>query len=1091
MTSRPSTSTAARLVCVCSHGTRSPRWPAIPPQALFAAAWINRRFLQSGQVKARSSRRAPTASRAGTPFALSFDAETLWKHLDSELQVQDPNPDKVYEFLEHFASHNPEMLRDFTPFDWRTIVLTLGRSNSRETSAKRIVKMILWKQKAEVPVCHLDVHLLAQASAFQRRTAEEAEAFLVDMKELLHMNADCKTYAILARGLLQSGHGEEVSRLVANRMAQKGDAVWNRNMCLAVVAELLREPSMQGKTKNHEKIPDIKLKNRDRQVEMAVRSVLDAMRQHLGPGSVTTWQYNKIISVTRSSVRTLADAKVILEQMEQEGFAPNMATFNTLFDHLMYHGNHTEAKELLKEAELKGVTPNLDTWRTLIAGYIRLGRVHPAITIYRKAVGTDHRLQQQLLSQDPGLAQRLLTIVSLKESLITSASHLAQDICRAGLVPSKGPTTRIMRRLLGQDEILCALPLYWAVRSVVTPIKREASAAENEPLYFDTILYNFLISSLLSKRNEHEALRIFDDMQIMGCSPDVITFTILIDWFAKEGDSARVATMLEEKTRRGIKSDVVLYSTILGVMVKNGRLAAARNIVQEMREVGIEPNEYTYNIFMTGLLRAGLDDQAEKLWEDMKARGVARSSVGDGTLLNGLLKNGKLERAMLIWERIQGGQGLKPPDASVYRAAVDLHCIRGDLETAESLMRSMREAADGRVAPTAHVYNTMIVAYLKHGREEDARRLLNEMKAEASGLVTEVTYSILVHHALRSGDLKAATKVVEDALQIFKGRIDPAIYTPVVTAIAKRTQSLSEALKIVDLVKSYGAAENAYMYAAIVAAHTAVRNFDGATEYIHKLRRSVKELDGKSHVMGCILDWYGKQGKSESMERLFNLMLDGKWGLEATAAPKLEPDASTWTIMICGYGYGNEWEKALNIWKQQWRPQSKPWLNPSVLDTDRAAVQHYGVTTLMISVLIDALAFSNRLDEIHEVWNQVRSAKFPLDSNNYTSLVEALVRCDQVPAACRVVMEDMPRDGVNPTAKLFRNFLGLLSIRKDTESRQAEKDLLAYIERHFPEWIFDLKNDLPSAVVALNVWSEMVNRSKDKGERKVPANMRV
>ncbi|KND02951.1 pentatricopeptide repeat domain-containing protein [Spizellomyces punctatus DAOM BR117] len=1086
MTSRPSTRTAVRLVCACSHGTRSPRWPAMP-QALLAVAWTNRRFLQSAQVKDRSSRRAPTASRAGTAIAVSFDGDSLRKHLESQLQVQDPNPDKVYELLEHLASHEPKMLRDLSPFQWRTIVLTLGRSNSPEVSAKRVVKMILWKQKADVPVNQLDVHILAQASAFQRRTAEEAEAFLVDVKELLHIDADCKTYAMLARGLFQSGHFEEVSRLVANRMAQKGDANWKRDMCLTVVAELLRESSMLGKTKKRAEMSDSELKKCEEQLQMVVRSILDAMRQHLGPNSITTWEYNRVISVSRSSVRTLADAKVILEQMEQEGYRPNIGTYNFLLDHLMYHENPTDANELLNEVELKGVKPHLDTWRIMIAGYIRLGRVHAAITMYRKVGDTDYKLRQKLLSQDPMLAQKLLAVVSKEGGLTVPASMLAKDICRAGLVPAKKSITLIMRKLLGQDEISCALSLYSAVRSLVTPTKREASAAENEP-FFDTPLYNYLISSLLSVRNEHEALKLFDDMEIMGCPPDVITFTILINWFAKEGDSARVATMLEEMSRRGIKRDVVLYSTILGVMIKNGRLGTARNIVQEMREVGIEPNEYTYNIFMNGLLRAGLDDQAEKLWEDMKAKGVATSCVGDGTLLNGLLKNGKLERAMVIWEHIQAGQGLMPPDAMVYRAAVDLYCVRGDLETAE---RVMRQSADCRGALTAEVYNTMIVAYLKHGREEDARRLVDEMKAKGSGLVDEITYSILVHHALRNGDLRGATKALEDALQIFKRRIDPSIYTPVVTTIAKKTQSLSEALRIVDLVKSYGIAENALMCAAIVAAHTAVRSFDGATEYIHKIRRLASELDSKSHAMNSILDWYGKQGKSESMERIFNLMLEGKWGLEGASAPKLEPDSSTWTILICGYGYGNEWEKALNIWKQQWRPKAKPLLNSSVLDTDRAFEEHYGVKTAMISVVIDALAFSNRLDEIHEVWNQLRSAKVPLDPNNYTSLIEALVRCDKVPAACKVVMEEMPQDGVNPTQKLFRNFLGLLSVRKDKVSRQTEKDLWAYIDRHFPEWTFDLKNELPSAVVALNVWSEMVERAKAKREGEVPANMSI
>ncbi|KAG9083132.1 hypothetical protein FS749_006271 [Ceratobasidium sp. UAMH 11750] len=150
----------------------------------------------------------------------------------------------------------------------------------------------------------------------------------------------------------------------------------------------------------------------------------------------------------------------------------------------------------------------------------------------------------------------------------------------------------------------------------------------------------------------------------------------------------------------------------------------------------------------------------------------------------------------------------------------------------------------------------------------------------------------------------------------------------------------------------------------------------------------------------------------------------------------LTPDTTLLNALMKAYGHAGSLDGALAVWDQMKRPGSRGgWDNASV------------------SIIVDALGRGGRnaLPRARQLWDGLRWRHgAQLNTNNYTSWVEALCRMGEFEDAERVVYVDM-RDGANPRIRPDEKTLRTLVSFAWRVGRQAQ--VLEDVRRVFPDVI--------------------------------------
>ncbi|KAJ6426953.1 hypothetical protein OIU84_022535 [Salix udensis] len=118
---------------------------------------------------------------------------------------------------------------------------------------------------------------------------------------------------------------------------------------------------------------------------------------------------------------------------------------------------------------------------------------------------------------------------------------------------------------------------------------------------------NFLLKCL-AEGDKLEAVRsLFDDLKNSGPSPNVYTYTIMINFYCKERhgqniDLEHASQILEEMEKKGETPTVVTYGVYIHGLCRVGSIEDARNKIQDLRSSNQPLNIYCYNAAHSGVL---------------------------------------------------------------------------------------------------------------------------------------------------------------------------------------------------------------------------------------------------------------------------------------------------------------------------------------------------------------------------------------------------------------------------------------------------------------------------------------------------------
>lgn len=231
-------------------------------------------------------------------------------------------------------------------------------------------------------------------------------------------------------------------------------------------------------------------------------------------------------------------------------------------------------------------------------------------------------------------------------------------------------------------------------RNVNQPKNAKANAA----------LFNALIRgySSLDPPNVDAAVALYREMQryleVYGFAwyaADFVTYTMLVDGFARVGDAARAEAIISEMENAG-RANVVAYNAYMKANRASGFKAAVL-VLERMKRVGLRPDVVTYNTIIDLLCSeengAALAEELVRV--DMPRNGVRPDLLTFNTLIKGAarVRGSRSDASAALgaayrWLRELQARGLSP-DEFTYQSMVSACAAAGDAPRALEFFRKV------------------------------------------------------------------------------------------------------------------------------------------------------------------------------------------------------------------------------------------------------------------------------------------------------------------------------------------------------------------------------------------------------------------
>jgi len=105
-------------------------------------------------------------------------------------------------------------------------------------------------------------------------------------------------------------------------------------------------------------------------------------------------------------------------------------------------------------------------------------------------------------------------------------------------------------------------------------------------------------------------------MKSAGVSPNVVTYTSLLNAYVKSENADGARAVLDEMKAEGIEPNMVTYNNLLDVYSRTADVVAAWDVLHEMREAGCQPNLVTYTSLVGVYAKIGNIEGAKEVLAD-------------------------------------------------------------------------------------------------------------------------------------------------------------------------------------------------------------------------------------------------------------------------------------------------------------------------------------------------------------------------------------------------------------------------------------------------------------------------------------------
>ncbi|XP_030553684.1 pentatricopeptide repeat-containing protein At2g26790, mitochondrial-like [Rhodamnia argentea] len=347
------------------------------------------------------------------------------------------------------------------------------------------------------------------------------------------------------------------------------------------------------------------------------------------------------------------DALAVLHQMMEGGFQPDIVTYNVLARGFSRAGLVSDVHELLRRMDACGVKPNDVTHNMIIEGLCIAGKVEEAEVLFSGLQGKSAENKAAMFRgycQASHLRKAFDLFMELSEA---EKKSVKKNSCFKLLANLFVEGHRVMAcDLLNEMSELDMEPT-GVMYSILMAALCKAGLMINAQWLFDrwvgkgstpdVATYTLMIDGYFHANQLQEALDLFNEMRNKGVEPDVIAYTVLLDGYSKVGlrkkrclhgeNEAQKVTgdsgannvikrlLLEMKDK--IAPDAICYTVLIDRLCKRGNIEEAEDLLRDMIESGLQPDVVTYTSLISGCCSRGNMERAEYLYKEMLFKGIA------------------------------------------------------------------------------------------------------------------------------------------------------------------------------------------------------------------------------------------------------------------------------------------------------------------------------------------------------------------------------------------------------------------------------------------------------------------------------------
>ncbi|XP_022876391.1 pentatricopeptide repeat-containing protein At2g06000 [Olea europaea var. sylvestris] len=276
---------------------------------------------------------------------------------------------------------------------------------------------------------------------------------------------------------------------------------------------------------------------------------------------------------------------------------PDLITYNTLINGLCTVGNVDRAQKLLREVQSQGeFLPDIVTYTSIISGYCKLGKMERAADLFDELSNRGIRpnlITFNVLIDGFGKKGEMVSASEIYERMVGGGYHpdvfsftsLIDGHCRAGGLEQG-------LKLWDEMNERNVSPNLFTFSVLINALCKENRLNEardllrqmqwREDIIPQPFVYNPVIDGFSKAGNVDEANAIVAEMEVKGCSPDKLTFTILILGHCMKGRMSEAISIFDKMLTLGCVPDSITTTSLVSCLRKAGMTNEAYKIEQHI-----------------------------------------------------------------------------------------------------------------------------------------------------------------------------------------------------------------------------------------------------------------------------------------------------------------------------------------------------------------------------------------------------------------------------------------------------------------------------------------------------------------------------
>eukprot|EP01018_Ginkgo_biloba_P028329 Gb_03597 [translate_table: standard] len=402
----------------------------------------------------------------------------------------------------------------------------------------------------------------------------------------------------------------------------------------------------------------------------------------------------------------------------------------------------------------------------------------------------------------------------------------------------------------------------------------------------DVISWTAIIAGYVQNGYDEEAFNLFHQMQLVGVQPTSVTVSSILPACAHLAALQQGKEIHSYIIRMGIETDVFVGSALVDMYGKCQSIEDARQLFDKMSH----KNVVSWNAMITGYVQNGYGDLALNLFDQMQLSTVKPNSVTISSVLpactqSAALQQGKKIHEYIIRNRIE-------PNVFVGSALVDMYAKCGSIEKARHVFDKMSQR-------NVVVWNTMIAGYAQNGHGGEALKLFHDMQLAgtkpnsvtmasllpACSHITALQQGKEIHgYIIRSGfdsnvfvgsalvDMYAKSGSINYACHVFEKMSQQNVpsWNAMITAHALHGHG-KDSLTLFNRMQQTGLMPDHVTCTSVLSACTHAGMVSEGLEFFNCMSRDYHIMPSVEHY-ACVVDLLGRAGRLDEAYDIINKM---------------------------------------------------------------------------------------------------------------------------------------------------------------------------------------------------------------------------